>query len=473
MSLLVVGAFFSLLCAGAALFLRSRQRPKTIAFFHPYCNAAGGGERVLWCAIKAMRERFKDEDFQFCVYTGDTDATPADILAKAHKCFGVSLDPEELHFVYIRYRWLLEARYYPFFTLLLQSLGSMLVGLEALWKLTPSIYVDTTGAAFTYPLFRWFGGANVVCYVHYPTITKDMLALVKSNTASYNNARWIASNPLISTAKVFYYRLFALVYSLCGRCAHVVMANGTWTARHLRDLWNSEPATVFPPCDVKAFASIYNDGAEKALKEGTVHVVSVGQIRPEKNHRMQMDSLAILKRKLAGRVQVKLHIAGGCRNVEDETRVDDLRAYAEKLDLYEDVEFHLNLPFPDLLKLMERCLIGIHTMWNEHFGISVVEGLAAGLIMVAHKSGGPLLDIVGGHKDGKLETSPCGFLADNAEGRDYSLARHYAEAMREVIEDLSEQDREAIRRDAQFHVCTFSEENFGRAWNEAFESVTH
>lgn len=78
-------------------------------------------------------------------------------------------------------------------------------------------------------------------------------------------------------------------------------------------------------------------------------------------------------------------------------------------------------------------------MWNEHFGISVVEGLAAGLIMVAHKSGsphsftfsqvftssgGPLLDIVGGHKDGKLETSPCGFLADTAEGRNLSLAQY-------------------------------------------------
>jgi glycogen synthase len=33
-------------------------------------------------------------------------------------------------------------------------------------------------------------------------------------------------------------------------------------------------------------------------------------------------------------------------------------------------------------------------MWNEHFGISIVEMMAAGLIVVAHKSGGPLMDIV-------------------------------------------------------------------------------
>jgi alpha-1,2-mannosyltransferase len=33
-------------------------------------------------------------------------------------------------------------------------------------------------------------------------------------------------------------------------------------------------------------------------------------------------------------------------------------------------------------------------MWNEHFGIGVVEYMAAGLVPVAHASGGPLMDIV-------------------------------------------------------------------------------
>jgi len=33
-------------------------------------------------------------------------------------------------------------------------------------------------------------------------------------------------------------------------------------------------------------------------------------------------------------------------------------------------------------------------MWNEHFGISIVEMMAAGLVVVAHKSGGPLMDII-------------------------------------------------------------------------------
>lgn len=43
------------------------------------------------------------------------------------------------------------------------------------------------------------------------------------------------------------------------------------------------------------------------------------------------------------------------------------------------------------LLLIKEALIGLHTMWNEHFGISVVEGMAAGTIMVAHNSGKRIL----------------------------------------------------------------------------------
>uniref|UniRef100_A0A6I8N204 ALG11 mannosyltransferase N-terminal domain-containing protein n=1 Tax=Ornithorhynchus anatinus TaxID=9258 RepID=A0A6I8N204_ORNAN len=28
-----------------------------VDFFHPYCNAGGGGERVLWCALRALQKK--------------------------------------------------------------------------------------------------------------------------------------------------------------------------------------------------------------------------------------------------------------------------------------------------------------------------------------------------------------------------------------------------------------------------------
>lgn len=36
---------------------RDGKQPLLVAFFHPYCNAGGGGERVLWCAIRTLQKK--------------------------------------------------------------------------------------------------------------------------------------------------------------------------------------------------------------------------------------------------------------------------------------------------------------------------------------------------------------------------------------------------------------------------------
>lgn len=62
---------------------------------------------------------------------------------------------------------------------------------------------------------------------------------------------------------------------------------------------------------------------------------------------------------------------------------------AKHLALDGNVEFKLNIPYSELVSELQKGTIGLHAMWNEHFGISIVECMAAGLIMVAHASGGP------------------------------------------------------------------------------------
>lgn len=37
-----------------ALISQWRRMRTTVAFFHPYCNAGGGGERVLWYMLRAF-----------------------------------------------------------------------------------------------------------------------------------------------------------------------------------------------------------------------------------------------------------------------------------------------------------------------------------------------------------------------------------------------------------------------------------
>ena len=42
-----------------------------VGFFHPYCDAGGGGERVLWTGVRALRRRFPAA--QLIIYTGDVE----------------------------------------------------------------------------------------------------------------------------------------------------------------------------------------------------------------------------------------------------------------------------------------------------------------------------------------------------------------------------------------------------------------
>ena len=67
---------------------------------------------------------------------------------------------------------ILRAYRYPVLTMVGQSLASVVVALECLVRATPDVFVDTTGAAFPYPLVRGLTGARVVAYVHYPTISQ-------------------------------------------------------------------------------------------------------------------------------------------------------------------------------------------------------------------------------------------------------------------------------------------------------------
>ena len=143
-----------------------------IAFFHPYCNAGGGGERVLWQCVLALVEKYPAS--VVTVYTGDCGATPEQILNNAERCFGMQLPKDNIRFVYLKTRTLVEAKCYPMFTLLGQSIGSMVLGLEALVRHQPAYLVDSMGYAFTYLLAGWVG-CDVLSYVHYPTISTDML----------------------------------------------------------------------------------------------------------------------------------------------------------------------------------------------------------------------------------------------------------------------------------------------------------
>lgn len=83
----------------------------------------------------------------------------------------------------------------------------------------------------------------------------------------------------------------------------------------------------------------------------------------------------------------RLKMVGSCRNAEDAARLAGLQQYATELGIAGNVDWVVNASYPELCSLLGGAVGGLHTMVDEHFGISVVEYMAAGAIPIAHNSG--------------------------------------------------------------------------------------
>eukprot|EP00210_Caulerpa_lentillifera_P001520 g1458.t1 len=356
---------------------------------------------------------------------------------------------------------------YPSFTLLLQALGSVLVAWEALRSKTPEIFVDTSGWAFSYPLAR-LTGAKVCCYVHYPTISVDMLSRVRRRTALYNNSHFIANSTVLTTFKTIYYEMFSVLYGFCGLFAKVVMVNSSWTREHIWRLWwrRMPPTVVYPPVDTDALQAL---DLNRPLKE--LFVISIGQFRPEKNHIWQLeayhkalekartDSCSLESHRV---LSSRLKIVGSCRNETDSQRLRQLKELARKLEIEEHVVFLENVPFDELKTLLANAVAGLHTMVDEHFGICVVEYMAAGLIPIAHNSGGPKMDILNLSNTALLQGRCIGYLESTLEG--------YARAIYTVL-GMDEEDRLRIAQAAREQASLFSQENFQNGFLQVMADV--
>ena len=93
-------------------------------------------------------------------------------------------------------------------------------------------------------------------------------------------------------------------------------------------------------------------------------------------------------------------------------------------------------------------------MENEHFGIVLIECMAAGLIVVAHNSGGPKKDII---KDGEN-----GFLATEASDFCEKLNR---------ISRMSEEERLKMRTQARESANSYSDELFSAKLSEVLKPI--
>ncbi|GJD11052.1 GDP-Man:Man(3)GlcNAc(2)-PP-Dol alpha-1,2-mannosyltransferase [Galdieria sulphuraria] len=400
-------------------------------------NKRGGGERVLWLEVCHLLENFPS--CKIIIYTSEETTVDA-LTEKVYRQFGIRVLPK-FSLVFLESSFLLEPKEYPWFTLLGQAIGSMFVAIEALLRYTPNCFVDTTGFPASMSIARFCFGCYVVCYVHYPTVSKDMLQVVRQRQVKYNNRTFIAKSYLATQCKLFYYRVLMFLYFLTGKCADVVMVNSSWTKQHISVMWKPEYLQiVYPPCSVKTLLDFCLSGRKRHW------IVSLSQFREEKNHILQL----FIIQKLVQQHEEKdlqdfcLVMMGSTRNEQDVERVSQLQKLAGDLNIASYVRWVINASHEQIYNYLSKAAIALHTMRDEHFGISVVEFMAAGVIPIAHRSGGVAKDIITHEQNG--------YLASNLE--------EYVAILERLLFQLSEEQLHSIQCNMRTRVAEFSDETF-------------
>jgi alpha-1,2-mannosyltransferase len=440
----------------------SDQWEGIVGFFHPFCNAGGGGERVLWAAIAATQKQLPNA--VCAVYTGDHEIDKSAIIAKVEERFGIVLREDTITFIYLTTRHFVLASNYPYFTLLGQSVGSLILAWDAFRLLVPDIFIDTMGYAFALAFCKYlFPHVPTGAYVHYPTISTDMLSSLddQTGTKGINAGRGSGTRGQV---KRHYWHLFARLYGWVGRTVDVVVCNSTWTQNHILTLWAphslpSKPPTppfatiLYPPCPVESLITrVPLTLATSTTRSKSNIILYIAQFRPEKNHSLILRAFARYAHSAApGASSARLVMIGSVRaNTPDEKHIYALRIEARELHINEATTFITDAPFSVIESYLAKANIGVNGMYAEHFGIGNVEGLAAGLIPVVHRSGGPYLDIVV-----PFEGREIGFHAETEE----EFADGFA-----GVNGLGEAERMEMRRRGRESSRRFGEGVFAEGW---------
>jgi alpha-1,2-mannosyltransferase len=360
---------------------------KTISFLHPYSYNNGGGEKVLWMMVKQLSQ-MKAPNVRVKILSYNPPPSKL-ILENLRSRFDIAFDSkykniQGIDIVPLKQGYLLTPL--NFLTMFFQIVGQIFFAIEIITTIHSDVIIDTTGLPFTYFVLNILGGSEIYSYVHYPFISNDMLSDIRNGVQGVHSRGALSRFKLSRNFKLIYYNLILLAYRFMGVFVKAAFANSTWTLNHMQAIWPGKMTLLYPPCNV----SMYNFNIQWNAKEDII--VSFAQFRPEKRHKMQIEIIERIKTKFPN---IKLFMIGSTRNKEDEELLRELQTIIHQKGLANNIFTYVNQDIESIKQCFKKAKIGIHTMRDEHFGITIIEMMAAGLITIAHKSAGAKDDIIG------------------------------------------------------------------------------
>ena len=264
-----------------------------------------------------------------------------------------------------------------------------------------------------------------ILYVHYPTFSE-----FESIGINLKYSRSVFWRIYISLFKVAHH--FFANYLKTG----VLVTNSSYSKKALRKYVDRNCLVIYPPVEVKAFAT------EAMSNKRQDKVVSCGRYSPEKDYENVIEVAARLK-------DVDFAVVGSFSGEKSSNYYQKLCSMLSEKKLT-NVELLKALEFKELLELYGKSKIYLHSMKDEHFGIVVLEAMAAGLVPVVYQGGGPWEDIL------KAKQGFYGFS--------YLTSKEAGNIIKDLLED--ENVRKEIVERNQGYAMEFSDEVFKKEFME-------
>jgi glycosyltransferase involved in cell wall biosynthesis len=152
-----------------------------------------------------------------------------------------------------------------------------------------------------------------------------------------------------------------------------LLANSSWTAGVVASIYGTRPAVLHPPVDPIP--------CDRVWAERERGVVVVGRLAPDKR---VLDAIEVVERVRERGHDLHLHVVGAAPRA--------YRRYAERVAAAADARPFVSLERDVTRERLERLLCthryGLNMKADEHFGMSVAEYVAAGMVAFAPASGG-------------------------------------------------------------------------------------
>lgn len=159
-----------------------------------------------------------------------------------------------------------------------------------------------------------------------------------------------------------------------------VLTNSEFSRKAILSVFKSSHVEILsPPVDVEVFR---NNGLESNERKDIILVIS--RIAPDKEIEKALSLARILKKRGIGSQM----IVAGSLTQRNSGYLRSLEKLIKDWDIKDYVIFKANTPLEELFKIIRKAKIYFHPKFREHFGISIVESMAAGLAPIVPNVGG-------------------------------------------------------------------------------------